>query len=467
MNLSKLSKAIQFSKIGIATYTIQKFNKAAGQQYLLQEIGKLPGIPAKMGQILLMKTKHAPSEIFTPKAFPLAWVKQHIINESPILSEQIESIDEKAFTASLGQVHRAILKNKSEIAIKLRYPGIENEIQEQLELLMGIFKNAPAPSVMKMNTDDYSSFLKDFFDEEINYQKEAQSQKRFHKLWSFDPRFIIPEVFLNYTTSSMLVQSFESSTSLSLIHDFTLEERIHYFNAMKDFFINGLLNFGLIHTDLHEKNWGIRRETKQIVFYDFGATIQLSIELKNTLIHLSMMHNNPSLDYLNAFVTLGFDREKLIKIQSKLPALCKILFEPIQNHEKWNPAEWNLQKRVNELLEHDKWIFRTSGPPWFLLFIRGLNGWMNAVLTLKGQPETISKLYIRITEKQKEKASLEFPAHSVDNLEDLIPDNALEMIRTNGIQLNQIIQQVKKTNYAPQVLFETAYLSKTYKVWLA
>jgi predicted unusual protein kinase regulating ubiquinone biosynthesis (AarF/ABC1/UbiB family) len=474
MKLSKIGKAIQFSKIGITTFALKKFNQEAGKQYLLQELSKMPGIPAKMGQVLLMKYDQAPSEKTTPRAFPLEWVKHHIQSESPKLAEQIEFIDENAFTASLGQVHRAILKDHSEIAIKVRYPGIENEIQEQLDLMMAVFKKAPTPSGMKIDTEDYGSFLKDFFKEEMNYRKEAESQNRFRDFWISDSRFVIPKIFLDFTTSSLLVQDFESSTSLSTIDDFSPEERDYYYHAMKDFFIHGLLNFGVVHTDLHEKNWGLRREKRQLVFYDFGATIHLSTEFKMALISLSMMNKATPSEYLKTFEVLGFDLKKMSEIQETLPELCEILFEPIRQKENWNPHQWNLQKRVNDLLSSKKWNFRTAGPPWFLLFIRGLNGWIHALKTLhKPIPVLVettlasTKLFIRVMENSKIKADLEFPSHSVDQLEDLIPDLALETIKKNGIQLTQIIEQVKKSNYSPQILFETGSSEKSYRVWLA
>ena len=337
MIFSKLGKAVHFSKIGITTFAIGKVNKLASQRYLIKELSQMPGIPAKMSQILMMRFDQAPSKQTTLESIPLEWVKQHIETQSPSLASQIEFIDEIAYTASLGQVHRAQLKNGSEIAIKIRYPGIENEIKEQLEMMLGVFNHAPSPEAFKINTLEYGNFLQDFFKEEINYLMEANSQIHFKNSYLNDQRFIIPEVYLNYCTPSLLVQSFEPSMPLSECNDFSNQDKVFYSKAFKDFFINGLLNYGLIHTDLHEKNWGFRKDSKQIVIYDFGATLKISSEIRTSLQKLSELKmGNPS-EYLKEFISLGFSAEKLTPIESSLKELSEILFEPVRMGINWNP----------------------------------------------------------------------------------------------------------------------------------
>ena len=129
---------------------------------------------------------------------------------------------------------------------------------------------------------------------------------------------------------------------------------------------------------------------------------------------------------------------------------------------------------MNDLLGSQKWNFRTGGPPWFLLFIRGLTGWIHALKTLQpsnNQPideiESNTKLFIRITENNKEIAYMEFPSRSVIDLEALMPDQALDNIKNSGIVLAPIIQKVIQSQFAAQVLFEAKTSHRVYKVWLA
>ena len=473
-NLSKIGKIIRFSKIGITTFTLGKINREISQRYLLKELGQMPGIPAKMGQILMMKMGQNPTAANSPKPIPIEWIKHHIQTESPKLADEIEYMDESSFTASVGQVHRAFLKNGSEIAIKVRYPGIENEINDQLDLMMAAFKKAPTPNAIKIDTDEYAEFLKAFFKEELNYLKEAEAQMLFKQTWAHDQRFTIPQVYLEYSTPSLLVQSFEKSYSLDQNPDFPSAEKNYYYRSLFDFFLDGLFNFGLVHTDLHIKNWGINLHTKKLVVYDFGATLNLSFEMRIAIQKLAYLKTDQTAEYLKLFGQLGFDAQKMLPIQSSLVELCEILFEPIRHEKNWNPQTWNLQKRVNDLLGSKKWNFRTAGPPWFFLFIRGLNGWIHAIKLLyplqaghTEAPLPPTQLYIRVTENGSEKVSLQFPSHSVQELEDLMPDHVLQNIKNNNIKLTDIIERALSTNHSPQILFESKSNHRHYKVWLA
>lgn len=471
---SALGKVIQFSKIGIATFALGKFNKDASRRYLLRELGNLPGIPAKMGQILTMKFgADLETENKTPNPMTLEEVKAIIQVEAPELSTQIQTIDSHAITASIGQVHQATLNSGESVAIKIRYPEIERDIAQQLKLVLGSMSALPAPDAFKIDNEEYSSFLNDFFSEEINYEKEARSQQLFANAWSNDFRFVIPKVFSTLSTQSVLVQTFEPSLRISKIIDFSQKEKNYYSECLKDFFLKGVLDFGLIHTDLHGKNWGFRREKAQIVFYDFGATLQLSAELRLVLRKLSTLETDDSVEYLDLLEQLGFNRRKLLPIKGELKELCSLLFEPIRNPDQWKPSQWKLQERINSLLGQNKWNFRTSGPPWFLMLIRGLNGWLDALKLLEpmtdqpnSEPTILTKLRIKVNENGLEKVYLELPATSVIDLEAMIPNEVKETIRAKGISISEIRDSAIRSGYISQVLFEAETTSKRYKVWL-
>jgi len=462
----KLKTAIQFSKIGVATFALSKFNKTAGQKYLLRELGKLPGVPAKLGQILTMRFDvDGQNDPHSPDAIPIEQIKSLINEYSPKLGEKIETIDPNAMTASIGQVHSAMLKDGRKVAIKIRYPGIEDEIHSQLDLIMTSFRTIPAPEKFRLNTDDYSSFLEDFFKEEVNYLKELSTQTSFRNAWAHDARFIIPEPIEEFSTDCILVQSFENSSNASMIEQLNPVDRKYYQEALSDFFIKGALEFGLIHTDLHTQNWGFRTETRQLVIYDFGATLNLSSEMRLALQRLALLDSSEPDEYLELLEFLGFDRLKLKTIRNQLPELCKILFEPVRNRQKWSPKDWNIQKRINELLNEQKWNFRTGGPPWFLMLIRGLNGWLHAMTELECDvPRTLLK--VQVLENGFEKIALEFPSTSVRVLEEMIPDSVLDKILNSGISIPSLIEKAVRSNYQAQTLFDLDSEQKKYKVWI-
>ena len=71
---------------------------------------------------------------------PVEWVKQRIGAEVPALAAELDELDPHPSLASLGQVHRARLRSGDEVAIKVRYPGVEDELEAQRALLDAAIK---------------------------------------------------------------------------------------------------------------------------------------------------------------------------------------------------------------------------------------------------------------------------------------------------------------------------------------
>ena len=51
------------------------------------------------------------------------------------LDSVVQTIDRNGLAASLGQVHRAVLRDGREVAVKVRYPGIRKAVMNDLKVL--------------------------------------------------------------------------------------------------------------------------------------------------------------------------------------------------------------------------------------------------------------------------------------------------------------------------------------------
>ena len=58
------------------------------------------------------------------------------------------------------------------------------------------------------------------------------------------------------------------------------------------------------------------------------------------------------------------------------------------------------------------------------------------------------------------------PARSVDDLENLMPQDTKDRIEEQGIDILELKKQAQKSGYTPQVIFETTAGNREYKVWL-
>ena len=75
-------------------------------------------------------------------------------------------------------------------------------------------------------------------------------------------------------------------------------------------------------------------------------------------------------------------------------------------------------------------------------------------------------LRIRVSQQGETRVQLTFPARAVENLADLMGEELLARIQAQGIQLAQIAEQVRQSDYAPGPLFELTTGDKRAAVWL-
>ena len=108
--------------------------------------------------------------------------------------------------ASIGQVHRAVLHDGSEVAVKVQYPGIDDTMAAdlaQLELgrLIVPFMG-PSMDYHAMTTE-----LRDRLSEELDYTIEARNQRQFADWYEGHPFIRIPNVIDELSTKRVLTST--------------------------------------------------------------------------------------------------------------------------------------------------------------------------------------------------------------------------------------------------------------------
>ncbi|MGZ6319907.1 MAG: ABC1 kinase family protein [Ktedonobacterales bacterium] len=124
------------------------------------------------------------------------------------LSELFVAVESKpAGSASLGQVHRAQLKDGRIIALKVQRPGIHRIVQTDLRTLrfvLGVVRRvAPSADRFLDLRMLYREFSRTVF-EELDYQREGHNAEHFAQIFAGDPSIIAPQVIWEYSTRHVL-----------------------------------------------------------------------------------------------------------------------------------------------------------------------------------------------------------------------------------------------------------------------
>ena len=109
--------------------------------------------------------------------------------------------------ASLGQVHKAILKeNDKTVACKLQYPDMESAIKadlKQLKLILKIYKQIDN-SIL---TDDIFNELTERLIEEVDYYKEIKNINYYKNIFIKNKVIKFPSTYPKLSTSKLITMS--------------------------------------------------------------------------------------------------------------------------------------------------------------------------------------------------------------------------------------------------------------------
>ena len=510
----RLAKFIKFSAIGIAAVGKSAFSRNSTKKYLVESLLQQPGLPAKIAQLISMRTGLDTHHAETPR-LTLEEIKTRISEESPALAAEIEFLSDAPKVASLSQVHEARLKSGQRVAVKVQFPGLAGEVAAQVDDFVSLAARSPAKA-FGFTQDSWGKYLKEKLIEETDYQVEARYQIEFSEHFH-GTGIIVPHVLGQFSTKNILVQSWEESISpgdlqarrnnLGPLAMSTAAELMVLMLA------RSLFQANLIHCDLNPGNFGFRfdtaREKAELVLYDFGAMQRLSQEKVKLLARLiAKASDRVDDDWCDLLHALGFDHEKLRPIAARLPEIMPELLAPFREGSymdpaPWNPATWNPGQAMEEILGADKWWFRTAGSPWFLYLMRTIQGWHHGMkligepidpwrilqvvmapalassmpsgpvrpsdLSMAGdiaKPLLSQHLRVNVTEGRDTVVSLELPAAAIENLSDLVPDDVVQKILAQGINLRQMADEILSRRAPQGLVFEMSQGTRHYRVWL-
>lgn len=249
----------------------------------------------KLGQIMSMRSDMLPESYCEElaklrtevKPLPFSVISRVIEEElaRPVL-DVFSSIDEVPLgSASIAQVHPAVLKDGTRVVIKIQRPSIKQTMQNDILLM----KKAAAILKLAIGTEDLIDF-KTILDElwkttqeEMDFVQEAANLDLFHENQKDIAYVTCPKVFHKLTTPRLLVMEYidgiqidEVSRLEALGYDMTEIGQKAAENYCKQ-----ILEDGFFHADPHPGNLWVA--LGQIAWLDLGMTGRLTQHNKQLL----------------------------------------------------------------------------------------------------------------------------------------------------------------------------------------
>jgi predicted unusual protein kinase regulating ubiquinone biosynthesis (AarF/ABC1/UbiB family) len=268
---------------------VERFHERAAERYA-DLLGHSKGVLMKAGQLLSMiDTGCIGGGGLSPYQNAMARLQADAPPMETELAKQVvsgdlgrnvdglfdEFDDEPFAAASIGQVHRAVLPDGRQAAVKIQYPGVAEAIRADLantELLATFLRFAVsvAGTGIQPSLRNATREIAARISEEVDYRREAASINAFHDLYRGHPFIRVPEVIAEASGERVLTMTYMEGLDWA---DAVAAEQ-----ALKDTWSEVIVRFvlgsyrhaNLVHVDPHCGNFRFAPDGT-VGFLDFGC----------------------------------------------------------------------------------------------------------------------------------------------------------------------------------------------------
>jgi len=293
----------------------------------------------KLGQLLSTRTDLLPAAYVEGLArlqddvepFPFAEVEKIVAEELGVRQSKafLEFEEKPLAAASLGQVHRAVLRNGRCVAVKVQRPGIREQIAEDLDALDDLAR------LMDDHTEagkrmQFAAVLDEFrrsLTRELDYLQEAQNLSILRANLAEFELITVPEAVMDYTTSRVLTMDYVSGrkiTDLSPLARIEMKgEELgeQLFRA----YLKQILVDGVFHADPHPGNVFLTSDGK-LALIDVGMVGHIGPVMQEKLLKLLLAVSDGKGEQAAEIASdmneplEGFDRDAFTREVSQLVA---------------------------------------------------------------------------------------------------------------------------------------------------
>lgn len=266
---------------------------------LVEDLKKMGPTYVKLGQLLSTRPDLLPDHYLKALANLQDDVETISYEEvERIFEEEIGVRIKKAFvefdpvplaSASIGQVHKAVLHSGRIVAVKIQRPGVRRNFLEDLDTLQQMADLAVSHSkaARKYALNDIIEELRYILLNELDYNKEAQNLTILRENLKMFDYLIIPSPVAEYSSSKVLTMDFIAGKKITSLGKLIRTEVD--FNPLIDDLVEAYLKQiivdGFAHADPHPGNIHLTTDNK-VALMDLGMVAKFSPKLQEKIMML-------------------------------------------------------------------------------------------------------------------------------------------------------------------------------------
>ena len=194
-------------------------------------------------------------------------------------------------SASIGQVHAAWFADGTPVVVKVRRPGVVEEVERDLQILERLATWAQTHTAFGHDYDllpivsEFAYTLRN----ELDYVREGKNAEQLGKAFADDPSVWIPGVHWTHTTTRVLTLDRVGGIKVSDLDGLDrlgIPRRAVAENAVR-MFLHQLLELGFFHADPHPGNFFIQPDGS-IAVVDFGMVGRVSEPVRGHLLRAGL-----------------------------------------------------------------------------------------------------------------------------------------------------------------------------------
>ena len=272
-------------------------------------------------------------------------------------------------TASIGQVYKGYTQMGDEVAIKIKRPGIDEDINIDFDAFIFVL-NILKVVTSKREAIELDIIINEYYRlllEEIDFEKEKNNMIRFKKIFQNKKFVKVPKVYSEYSDNNVIVMEYVPALRI----DDTLRMNENGLSTKKisakliELFLDQILIHGIVHIDPHPGNVGITPNGK-IVFYDYGMIQKVGIDFKKDLRRILMAVYDRNIEYLCRVL---IDSEIILIERDNIPYLKNFVLVFIGYIENLDINTF--KEKYIDKIDQTELPFKISSK--FLLILRGIS----------------------------------------------------------------------------------------------